>query len=107
LHDYFRTPVKRKVDKDRTVALLGRLYEAPVGLMGKTVSLLYHARDLNRIEIYDDGKSAGFLTPLDMGINSKVKRQSHVKSELIPDYQENPDPQLQKPKSGSLFGEAP
>jgi len=106
LHDYFRTPVKRKVDKDRTVALLGRLYEAPVGLMGKTVTLLYHAHDLNRIEIYDDGKSAGFLTPLDMGINSKVQRQSHVRPELVPAQTDLPAAQMPQPKSGSLFGEA-
>lgn len=105
LHDYFRTPVKRKVDKDRTVALLGRLYEAPVGLMGKTVTLLYHIHDLNRIEIYDDGKSAGFLVPLDMGINSKVKRLSHTKPDLEPENKERPQQPPQKPKSGSLFGD--
>jgi len=102
IRDYFRIPVRRKVDKDRTVALLGQLYEAPVGLMGKTVTLLYHEHDVSRIEIIDEGKSAGFLIPLNMGINSKVKRQSHVTPELVPD---SPDKQLPPPiKSGSLFG---
>jgi len=42
LLDYFRTPVARKVDKDRTVSLNGKLYEAPAGLIGKNVILLYH-----------------------------------------------------------------
>jgi len=44
LLDYFRTAVTRKVDKDRTVSLNGKLYEAPLGLIGKQVMLLYHDR---------------------------------------------------------------
>jgi len=35
----------RKVGKDRTVSLLGKLYEAPEGLIGNTVTLVYHERD--------------------------------------------------------------
>ncbi len=35
LRDYFRVPARRKVDKDRTVTLNGKLYEAPVGLIGR------------------------------------------------------------------------
>ncbi len=51
LREYFRFPLKRKVDKDRTVSLQGRLYEAPTGLIGNTVTLLYHPGDLGRIEV--------------------------------------------------------
>ena len=40
LSDYFRIPVRRKVDKDRTVSLNGSLFEAPPGLIGQTVTLL-------------------------------------------------------------------
>jgi len=105
LHDYFHTPVKRKIDKDRTVVLWGRLYEAPVGLIGTTVTLLYHERDLNQIEIYDDWKSAGVLIPLDMGINSKVQHQSHGRTELVPNHSDLPAPQIQQPKNGSLFSD--
>ncbi len=42
LMDHFRKRVTRKVGKDRTISLDGRLYEAPVALIGKTVTLLYH-----------------------------------------------------------------
>jgi len=34
------------MEKDRTVTLLVRLYEAPVGLIGRTVTILYHENDL-------------------------------------------------------------
>ena len=41
---------RRRVAKDRTVALAGRLYEAPIALIGKQITLLYHAHDPARIE---------------------------------------------------------
>jgi len=41
LEDHFRKVAKRTVAKDRTIALEGRLYEVPVGLIGKRVILLY------------------------------------------------------------------
>ncbi|MEI8351069.1 MAG: polysaccharide biosynthesis protein, partial [bacterium] len=82
LGDYFRIPVRRKVDKDRTVTLDGRLYEAPVGLMGTTVTLLYHAEDPHRVEIWHDEQSAGFLVPLDQAINSRIRRDKSLKPEL-------------------------
>lgn len=49
LLDHFRTTLRRKVDKDRTLPLAGRLYEAPVGPVGQTVTLLYHEKDPERI----------------------------------------------------------
>ena len=39
----------RTVAKDRTMALDGRLYEAPVALIGKRVNLLYHEHDPARV----------------------------------------------------------
>ncbi len=72
--DYFRHTVKRKVDKDRTVTLNGRLYEAPVGFIGRSVTLLYHERRPSRIEIFSDELSAGFLSPLNLAANSRVRR---------------------------------
>jgi putative transposase len=99
LRDYFRLSVRRKVDKDRTVTLLGKLYEAPVGLIGKTVTLLYHEKDPGRIEIFLDEASVGFLVPLAAGINSRIKRSSSRQTELIP-----PAPAAQdEPRAGSLF----
>ena len=59
LRDYFRVPARRKVDKDRTVTLNGKLYEAPVGLIGKTVTLLYDPKDAQRVEILLQEESHG------------------------------------------------
>jgi len=106
LRDYFRIPVRRKVDKDRTVTLDGRLYEAPVGLMGKTVTLLYHATDPLRVEIWHDEQSAGFLVPLDQAINSRVRRDKSLKTELEQRPSTQPAPESPPPasyRSGTLF----
>lgn len=106
LREYFRLPVRRKVDKDRTVTLFGKLYEAPVGLIGQTLTLLYDTHNPDRIQIILDEQPAGFLTPLDTGINSRVRRNSRQRPELLP-----PSPPAQTPdyKGGSLFdsGDAP
>ena len=51
LREYFRRPLDRKVDKDRTVSIYGRLYEAPPGLIGNTITVLYHPSDMSRIEV--------------------------------------------------------
>jgi len=106
LRDYFRIPVRRKVDKDRTVTLDGRLYEAPVGLMGTTVTLLYHAEDPQRVEIWHDEQSAGFLVPLDQAINSRIRRGKSLKPEL--EHRPSPEPAPESPppasyRSGTLF----
>ncbi len=105
LLDYFRHTVKRKVDKDRTVTLNGRLYEAPVGLIGQTVTLLYHEGDLSRIEIFSDEHSVGFLVPLNLGANSRVRRTTREVLELEPKPEPNALPAAPSVyRSGSLFG---
>ncbi|CAO0822931.1 hypothetical protein DFAR_3380014 [Desulfarculales bacterium] len=48
-----RTP--RRVVLDRTVSLAGRLYEAPVPLIGKQITTLYHGHDPDRVEVLDIG----------------------------------------------------
>lgn len=74
-----------KVGKDRTVSLLGTLYEAPEGLIGNTVILLYHARDPLRIEVLFEGESHGFLIPLDVNLNSRIRRKSKKKEWIKPE----------------------
>ena len=74
LRDYFRKHARRRVARDRTITLNGKLYEAPVGLIGKHVLLLYHDDQPQRVEITCNHKSYGLLTPLDLHINSRVKR---------------------------------
>lgn len=101
LREYFRTPARRKVDKDRSVSLHGRCYEAPAGLIGKWVTLLYHKHDRERIEVFLGEQSYGFLTPLDPGINSRVRRTRNRDIELLPNLPSDDESY----QGGSLFEE--
>ncbi len=105
LLDYFRTTLRRKVDKDRTVTLHGRLYEAAVGLVGQTVTLLYHEKDPGRIEIFHEDRPAGFLVPLNLGANSRVRRTTKQQLELEPAAPASSPPPSPSPayRGGSLF----
>jgi hypothetical protein len=76
LEDFFRKRALRKVEKDRTVALNSRLYEAPVSLIGKKVALLYHDHDPARVEIFWEERSYGFISLLDQKVNFRVRRNS-------------------------------
>lgn len=82
IEDYFRKRGIRKVDKDRTVSLLGRIYEAPVELIGKTVTLLFHEHDTKRVEVFYNNKSYGMLLPLDVNVNCRVRRHQEI-TEII------------------------
>jgi putative transposase len=94
LEDYFRKRAKRRVALDRTVSLAGRLYEAPVPLIGKQVVVLYHDQGLDRVEVMLDNRSHGFLIPLDLAVNCRVRRQKHL---LTLDTDAKP------PAGGALF----
>jgi putative transposase len=74
MEEYFRKCTTRRVHKDRTVSLCGRLYEAPVGLIGKIITLHYHEHDPSRVDVVLKDQSYGFLVPLDLHINSKIRR---------------------------------
>lgn len=100
LRDYFRLPARRKVDKDRTVSLHGRLYEAPVGLIGRTITLLYQREDPTRIEAIFEEQSHGFLVPLNPAINSRVRRVAAQQTELLP---ADPSASTNPYRGGSLF----
>ena len=101
LREYYRIPIQRKVDKDRSVSLKGRLYEAPVGLIGQWVTLLYHKYDLSRVEVIFDERSYGFLTPLDTGVNSRIRRTANLNIDLL----SSGDPPQDSYRGGSLFEE--
>lgn len=75
LADHFRLQARRRVAKDRTIALLGRLFEAPIALIGKQVTLFYHPNDPARVEARMNGKSYGLLTVVDVNVNCQVKRE--------------------------------
>jgi hypothetical protein len=74
MEDHFRKASRRTVAKDRTIALEGRLYEAPVDLIGKKVNVLYHEHDPVRVEILYEGRTYGFATMLDVNVNCRIKR---------------------------------
>ncbi|MBI3060113.1 MAG: DDE-type integrase/transposase/recombinase [Deltaproteobacteria bacterium] len=75
LEDHFRKQARRRVAKDRTVALDGCLYEAPTVLIGKQLTLLYHEHDPSRIEAFYEGRSFGMLRSVDLNVNCRVHRQ--------------------------------
>ena len=76
LDDLFLFEAKRRVMKDRTVSLHGRLYEVDAVLVGQTVTLRYDpdAPPSRPIEVVHDAKPAGTATRLDAYANTAVKR---------------------------------
>ncbi len=76
LDDLFLFEAKRRVMKDRTVSLHGRLYEADAVLVGQSVTLRYdpEAPPSRPLEVVHDAKPAGTATRLDAYANTAVKR---------------------------------
>jgi putative transposase len=85
LMDHFRTTVRRRVNKDRSVIVNRRLYEAPVALIGKRVEILYHEDAPELVEIRSQGDSYGLLRQVDLHVNSRVKRDKNGQVELVSD----------------------
>jgi putative transposase len=77
LKDYFRKVVRRTVNKDRTITIDGRLYEAPVALIGKRVELLYHQSDPQHVEVRYQNESFGMIRPVNVHVNCRVKRDKN------------------------------
>ncbi|CAO0823964.1 hypothetical protein DFAR_4000003 [Desulfarculales bacterium] len=63
---------------DLTIFLAGRLYEAPMPLVGKKIILLYHDHDYDRVEVLLENRSHGLLQPLDLAVNCRIKRDHHL-----------------------------
>jgi transposase InsO family protein len=84
LRDHFRKLARRRVAKDRTVVLHGRLFEAPVALIGKQIEILYHEKDEGRIEIVFQGQSFGVASAVDLHLNCRVKRDKNRRLEVSP-----------------------
>jgi transposase InsO family protein len=85
LRDYFRKIVRRRVNKDRSVVVNRRLFEAPVELIGKRVELLYAEESPELVEIRCANKSHGVLRQIDLHVNSRVKRDKNGQVELAGD----------------------
>lgn len=98
LKDHFRKAARRKVAKDRTVSLDGKIFEAPVPLIGKQVTLLYHPEEPERAEILFKGESYGFLVPVNLAVNCRAKRDRN--NNLQVESSDSP----RHYKGGSLWG---
>jgi transposase InsO family protein len=74
LLNYFRQIEFRRVKKDRTVRLMGSIFEAPVPLIDRQVELRFHPEDLSNIEIFFQNKSYGMLQVMNPYVNSQIGR---------------------------------
>lgn len=95
LSDHFRTVVRRRVFKDRTVTINGLLFEAPVALIAQRVDLFYHPERPRKVEVFFSNKSYGFLTPVDLAVNCRVKRDKNNLAQITAEGCGN--------KSGEIF----
>jgi transposase InsO family protein len=77
IKDHFRKAARRKVAKDRTISLNGRVFEAPVALIGNQVTVLFHEDDPEKAEVMYKGQSYGFLVPVNLAINCRAKRDKN------------------------------
>jgi transposase InsO family protein len=84
LKDHFRKLARRRVAKDRTITLNGKIFEGPVSLIGKQVELLYHDKDESRVEVRASGRSYGFIRAVDIHVNCRVKRDSNNNPQMSP-----------------------
>ena len=84
LTDHFRKLARRRVAKDRTITLNGKIFEGPVGLIGKQVELLYHDKDESRVEVRAGGRSYGFIRAVDIHVNCRVKRDRNNNPQMSP-----------------------
>jgi len=74
LLNYFRQIEFRRVKKDRTVRLMGFIFEAPVGLIDRQIELRFHPEDLSQVEIYFQNKSYGMASVVNPHVNSLIGR---------------------------------
>ena len=98
LKDHFRKAARRKVAKDRTVSLDGKIFEAPVPLIGKQVTLLFHPEEPDRAEVLFKGQSYGLLVPVNLAVNCRAKRDRN--NNLQVESSDSP----RHYKGGSLWG---
>jgi len=85
LADHFRQCARRRVAKDRTITLNGRLFEAPVPLIGRQVELLYHPEAVNKVEIRYQSLSYGMAVPVDVHVNCRIRRDKNSNASIEQD----------------------
>jgi transposase InsO family protein len=95
LSDHFRVLARRRVARDRTLTLNGRLFEAPVALIGQRVELLYHPDRPQKVEVRLSEKSYGYLQPVALAVNCRVKRDKNNQAQIAAENHDH--------KSGEIF----
>ena len=100
---YFRTVQLRRVKKDRTIRLGGKIFEVPLGLMNKTVQARFHDDAPEDVEIYFEDRSYGYVRPVDVHVNSRVGRAGLAPAR-VPDSSSGCEETPAHPRSGELFG---
>jgi putative transposase len=103
LRDAFRKVIHRRVNRDRSVVIDKRLFEAPVALIGKRIELLYHEHEPLCVEARFAGQSQGTITPIDLHVNSRVKRDRNSQIELCNTPKVPETLELTPPPTGQLW----
>ena len=67
LADAFRWSTTRRVTRTATVSFEGNIYSVDPALVGRRVELRYQPEDLERIEVFHDGRPAGTAKPFVIG----------------------------------------
>jgi transposase InsO family protein len=108
LMDYFRIHEYRRVKKDRTVQLHGRVFEVSAKLIDKTVDLLFHASEPCDIEVKYQGASYGKAVPVNLIVNARSGRDWGLgtRHSEIPEKPENRSFTPQPIRGGTLFESA-
>jgi transposase InsO family protein len=70
----FLKRTNRRVRRDATISLNGRMFEVPVSLRGRKVDVHFDPFTYERMELYVEEKKVGDATPLDKEINSRTYR---------------------------------
>jgi putative transposase len=102
LLDYFRQIEFRRVKKDRTVRLMGCMFEVPVGLIDRQVELRFHPEDLSQVEVFFQNKSYGIAPVVNIHVNAKIGRNWEPHPETLKPKLEQITPEIKTP-TGQLF----
>lgn len=78
LNEHFMVSTQRRVKKDATVSLNGKLYEAPARYIGQTVELKHVQGDDSEIFIYEEDKRVTRIAYLDAVANGRTYRPTKV-----------------------------
>lgn len=102
---HFRLTESRRVKKDRSIMLGGRLFEAPPKLIDRSVELRFHPELPLEVEIFHDGLSYGMATVLDARVNARVRRDVPAPLPVVGrDAALPPNTSAPEVKGGQLFG---